>query len=166
MNELPDQLPNLSSLSHEQKDEIIRMLFPLIAEVRRLSARLSKQPQFQGRHLAANECDAPRNLVNCRIALKPTFTNGGKKISLRRRCAVTVLLHCAMHFTIWAGGRNSQINLAVTIAKHAMLQSQLLSSTSQSSVTLEPDRQAASDFVPGFAMSARSSRSASQIAVD
>jgi hypothetical protein len=47
MNELPDQLPNLSSLSHEQKDEIIRMLFPLIAEVRRLSARLSKQPQFE-----------------------------------------------------------------------------------------------------------------------
>jgi transposase len=42
MNELPDQLPNLSSLSHEQKDEIIRMLFPLIAEVRRLSARVAE----------------------------------------------------------------------------------------------------------------------------
>ena len=42
MNQLPDELPNLSSLSHEQKDEIIRMLFPLIAEVRRLSARVAE----------------------------------------------------------------------------------------------------------------------------
>ena len=42
MNELPDQLPNLSSFSHEQKDELIRMLFPLIAEVRRLSARVAE----------------------------------------------------------------------------------------------------------------------------
>jgi transposase len=42
MNELPDQLPNLSSLSHAQKDEIIRMLFPLIAQVRRLSARVAE----------------------------------------------------------------------------------------------------------------------------
>lgn len=42
MNKPPDQLPNLSSLSHEQKDELIRMLFPLIAEVRRLSARVAE----------------------------------------------------------------------------------------------------------------------------
>ena len=42
MNKLPDQLPNLSSFSHEQKDELIRMLFPLIAEVRRLSARVAE----------------------------------------------------------------------------------------------------------------------------
>jgi transposase len=42
MNQLPDELPNLSRLSHEQKDEIIRMLFPLIAEVRRLSARVAE----------------------------------------------------------------------------------------------------------------------------
>ena len=42
MDKLPDQLPNLSLLSHEQKDEIIRLLFPLIAEVRRLSARVAE----------------------------------------------------------------------------------------------------------------------------
>jgi|APDOM4702015118_1054815.scaffolds.fasta_scaffold21937_1 transposase len=42
MNKLPEELPNLSSLSHEQKDEIIRLLFPLIAEVRRLSARVAE----------------------------------------------------------------------------------------------------------------------------
>ena len=42
MDKLPDQLPNLSSLSHAQKDEIIRLLFPLIAEVRRLSARVAE----------------------------------------------------------------------------------------------------------------------------
>jgi transposase len=32
----------LSRLSHEQKDDIIRLLFPLIAEVRRLSARVAE----------------------------------------------------------------------------------------------------------------------------
>ena len=42
MHKLPDQLPNLSSLSHAQKDDIIRMLFPLIAEVQRLSARVAE----------------------------------------------------------------------------------------------------------------------------
>lgn len=42
MDKLPDQLPNLSSLSHAQKDDIIRSLFPLIAEVRRLSARVAE----------------------------------------------------------------------------------------------------------------------------
>ena len=42
MDKLPNELPDLSSLSHEQKDEIIRMLFPLIAEVRRLSARVAE----------------------------------------------------------------------------------------------------------------------------
>ena len=42
MDKLPNELPNLSLLSHEQKDEIIRMLFPLIAEVRRLSARVAE----------------------------------------------------------------------------------------------------------------------------
>jgi transposase len=42
MDRLPHELPNLSLLSHEQKDEIIRMLFPLIAEVRRLSARVAE----------------------------------------------------------------------------------------------------------------------------
>ncbi len=42
MDKLPNELPNLSSLSHEQKDEIICMLFPLIAEVRRLSARVAE----------------------------------------------------------------------------------------------------------------------------
>jgi transposase len=42
MDKLPDQLPNLSSLSHDQKDEIICLLFPLIAEVRRLSARVAE----------------------------------------------------------------------------------------------------------------------------
>ena len=42
MDKLPDQLPNLSSFSHAQKDELIRMLFPLIAEVRRLSARVAE----------------------------------------------------------------------------------------------------------------------------
>lgn len=42
MHKLPDQLPNLSSLSHAQKDDIIRLLFPLIAEVQRLSARVAQ----------------------------------------------------------------------------------------------------------------------------
>jgi transposase len=42
MDKLPNELPDLSSLSHEQKDALIRMLFPLIAEVRRLSARVAE----------------------------------------------------------------------------------------------------------------------------
>lgn len=42
MDELPNELPDLSSFSHEQKDALIRMLFPLIAEVRRLSARVAE----------------------------------------------------------------------------------------------------------------------------
>jgi transposase len=42
MDKLANELPDLSRLSHEQKDEIIRMLFPLIAEVRRLSARVAE----------------------------------------------------------------------------------------------------------------------------
>lgn len=42
MHKFPEQLPNLSSLSHAQKDEIIRMLFPLIAQVQRLSARVAQ----------------------------------------------------------------------------------------------------------------------------
>jgi transposase len=42
MDKLPNELPDLSSFSHEQKDALIRMLFPLIAEVRRLSARVAE----------------------------------------------------------------------------------------------------------------------------
>jgi transposase len=42
MDELPNELPDLSSFSHEQKDALIRMLFPLIAQVRRLSARVAE----------------------------------------------------------------------------------------------------------------------------
>lgn len=37
-----DELPDLSSLSHEQKDELIRMLFPLIEKVRQLTARVEE----------------------------------------------------------------------------------------------------------------------------
>ena len=35
-------LHRLAQLSHEQKDDIIRSLFPLIAQVRRLSARVAE----------------------------------------------------------------------------------------------------------------------------
>jgi transposase len=42
MDKWPETLPDLSRLSHEQKDEIIRWLFPLIAEVKRLSARVAE----------------------------------------------------------------------------------------------------------------------------
>ena len=42
MDELPNELPDLSSFSHEQKDALIRLLIPLIAEVRRLSARVAE----------------------------------------------------------------------------------------------------------------------------
>ena len=45
MDKFPDQLPNLSNFSHEQKDELIRMLFPLIAEVRRLTARVAEREE-------------------------------------------------------------------------------------------------------------------------
>ena len=37
-----DELPDLSRLSHAQKDELIRMLFPLIEEVRRLTVRVEE----------------------------------------------------------------------------------------------------------------------------
>ena len=37
-----DELPDLSSLSHEQKDALIRMLFPLIEKVRQLTARVEE----------------------------------------------------------------------------------------------------------------------------
>lgn len=39
MNELPD----LSTLTSEQKDELVRQLFSLLAEVRKLTARLSER---------------------------------------------------------------------------------------------------------------------------
>jgi transposase len=42
MNKWPDTLPDLSHLSHAQKDQIIRLLFPLIAEVKRLSSRVAE----------------------------------------------------------------------------------------------------------------------------
>jgi transposase len=42
MDKWPEELPNLSRLSHKQKDDIIRLLFPLIAQVRRLSARVAE----------------------------------------------------------------------------------------------------------------------------
>jgi len=35
-----EELPDLSRLTHEQKDDLIRMLFPLIAQVRQLTARV------------------------------------------------------------------------------------------------------------------------------
>lgn len=35
-----EELPDLSRLTHEQKDELIRMLFPLIEQVRQLTARV------------------------------------------------------------------------------------------------------------------------------
>jgi transposase len=38
MEKWPETLPELSQLNHEQKDAIIRALFPLIAEVKRLTA--------------------------------------------------------------------------------------------------------------------------------
>jgi len=42
MDQFANELPDLSSFSHEQKDALIRMLFPLIAQVRRLSARVAE----------------------------------------------------------------------------------------------------------------------------
>ncbi len=71
MDKLPNELPDLSSFSHEQKDALIRMLFPLIAEVRRLSAKVaelearlskdshnsSKPPSSDG---LAKKSDSPR----------------------------------------------------------------------------------------------------------
>ena len=42
MHKLPEQLPDLSILSHAQNHEMIRMLFPLSAEVRRLPARVAQ----------------------------------------------------------------------------------------------------------------------------
>jgi transposase len=36
------ELPDLTTLTSEQKDELIRQLFPLLAEVRKLTARLSE----------------------------------------------------------------------------------------------------------------------------
>src|ERR1019366_39801 len=37
-----DELPDLSRLTHDQKDELIRMLFPLIEQVRQLTARVEE----------------------------------------------------------------------------------------------------------------------------
>lgn len=37
-----DELPDLSSLSHEEKDGLIRMLFPLIEKVRQLTVRVEE----------------------------------------------------------------------------------------------------------------------------
>jgi transposase len=37
-----DELPDLSILTHEQKDELIRMLFPLFEKVRQLTARVEE----------------------------------------------------------------------------------------------------------------------------
>ena len=42
MEKCPETLPDLSQLNHEQKDAIIRALFPLIAEVKRLTARVAE----------------------------------------------------------------------------------------------------------------------------
>ena len=36
------ELPDLSRLTHEQKDDLIRMLFPLIEQVRLLTARVEE----------------------------------------------------------------------------------------------------------------------------
>jgi transposase len=37
-----EELPDLSRLTHEQKDDLIRMLFPFIEQVRRLTARVAE----------------------------------------------------------------------------------------------------------------------------
>ena len=37
-----EELPDLSRLSHDQKDDLIRMLFPLIEQVRQLTARVAE----------------------------------------------------------------------------------------------------------------------------
>ena len=37
-----DELPDLSSLSHAQKDDLIRLLYPLIEQVRQLTARVEE----------------------------------------------------------------------------------------------------------------------------
>jgi transposase len=37
-----EELPDLSRLTHEQKDDLIRMLFPLIEQVRKLTARVEE----------------------------------------------------------------------------------------------------------------------------
>jgi len=77
MDRLPHELPNLSLLSHEQKDEIIRMLFPLIAEVRRLSARVA---ELEAR-LSKDSHNSSKPPSSDGLAKKSAFSNApsGKK---------------------------------------------------------------------------------------
>ena len=37
-----EELPDLSRLTHDQKDDLIRMLFPLIEQVRQLTVRVAE----------------------------------------------------------------------------------------------------------------------------
>jgi transposase len=108
MDKLPDQLPNLSSLSHAQKDDIIRMLFPLIAEVQRLSARivelearLSKDSHNSSKPPSSDGLAKKSNSANVPSGKKPGGQLGRVGKTLERSAHVDTVIdhplpqHCA-----------------------------------------------------------------------
>ncbi len=89
MDSLPNELPNLSSLSHEQKDEIIRMLFPLIAEVRRLSARVAELEARLSKD-SRNSSKPPSSDGLAKKSTSPCIPSGKKPGGQRGRAGKTL----------------------------------------------------------------------------
>ena len=100
MDQLPNELPDLSNLSHAQKDDIIRMLFPLIAEVRRLServaeleARLSKDSHNSSKPPSSDGLAKKSNSPNVPSGKKPGGQPGRVGKTLERSAHVDSVIN-------------------------------------------------------------------------
>ncbi len=94
-----EELPDLSRLSHEQKDELIRMLFPLIEKVRQLTlrvdeleARLSKDSHNSSKPPSSDGLAKKTRSLRVASGDKPGGQAGRAGKTLKRSCHVDVVI--------------------------------------------------------------------------
>ena len=103
-----EELPDLSRLSHEQKDELIRMLFPLIEKVRQLTvrveeleARLSKDRHNSSKPPSSDGLAKKTRSLRVASGKKPGGQAGRRGKTLKRSWHVDTVIdhplpgHCA-----------------------------------------------------------------------
>src|ERR1017187_5121506 len=94
-----DELPDLSRLSHEEKDGLIRMLFPLIEKVRQLTmrveeleARLSKDSHNSSKPPSSDGLSKKTRSLRVASGAKPGGQFGRVGKALKRTNEVDVVI--------------------------------------------------------------------------
>ena len=94
-----DELPDLSSLSHAQKDDLIRLLYPLIEQVRQLTARveelearLSKDSHNSSKPPSSDGLGKKTRSLRVSSGSKPGGQFGRAGKTLKRTSAVDVVI--------------------------------------------------------------------------